>query len=103
MDQNLQEQFPQEIESLRGDKAGIEAQRSEIVTWDVQVSFQRAEFLLCSECQEHYQGQLQELKKTMVGDVQRLQDIWSGEAYTGIQFVLRWQTMIEGCVKECQN
>ncbi|CAE7629453.1 ALKBH3 [Symbiodinium sp. CCMP2456] len=37
----------QEIESLRGDKAGIE---------------------------EHYQGQLQELKKTMVGDVQRLQD-----------------------------
>eukprot|EP00434_Breviolum_minutum_P020533 symbB.v1.2.018106.t1/scaffold1432.1/size120878/10 len=37
----------QEIESLRSDKAGIE---------------------------EHYQGQLQELKKTMVGDVQRLQD-----------------------------
>eukprot|EP00913_Durusdinium_trenchii_P009183 g8632.t1 len=40
----------QEIESLRGDKAGIE---------------------------EHYQGQLQELKKTMVGDVQRLQDFES--------------------------
>eukprot|EP00933_Yihiella_yeosuensis_P065795 TRINITY_DN69783_c0_g1_i1.p1 TRINITY_DN69783_c0_g1~~TRINITY_DN69783_c0_g1_i1.p1 ORF type:complete len:125 (-),score=45.03 TRINITY_DN69783_c0_g1_i1:59-433(-) len=37
----------QEIESLRNDKAGIE---------------------------EHYQGQLQELKKTMVGDVQRMQD-----------------------------
>ena len=32
MDQNLQEQFPQEIESLRGDKAGIEVQRSEIAT-----------------------------------------------------------------------
>ena len=28
----------------------------------------------CRDCQEHYQGQLQELKKTMVGDVQRLQD-----------------------------
>ncbi|CAE7476360.1 unnamed protein product [Symbiodinium pilosum] len=37
----------QEIESLRNDKTGIE---------------------------EHYQAQLQELKKTMVGDVQRLQD-----------------------------
>merc|ERR1712066_815057 len=37
----------QEIESLRGDKASIES---------------------------HYQGQLQELKKTMVGDVQRMQE-----------------------------
>ncbi|CAE7455566.1 unnamed protein product [Symbiodinium sp. CCMP2456] len=37
----------QEIESLRNDKTGIE---------------------------DHYQAQLQELKKTMVGDVQRLQD-----------------------------
>merc|ERR1719440_1693794 len=37
----------QEIESLRGDKSNIES---------------------------HYQGQLQELKKTMVGDVQRMQE-----------------------------
>merc|ERR1712060_848140 len=37
----------QEIESLRGDKANIE---------------------------QHYQGQLQEMKKTMVGDVQRMQE-----------------------------
>merc|ERR1712087_777928 len=37
----------QEIESLRGDKSNIE---------------------------QHYQGQLQELKKTMVGDVQRMQE-----------------------------
>merc|ERR1719272_2519268 len=37
----------QEIESLRNDKQGIE---------------------------EHYQGQLQELKKTMVSDVQRMQE-----------------------------
>merc|ERR1711904_445530 len=37
----------QEIESLRNDKSGIEG---------------------------HYQGQLQELKKTMVSDVQRMQE-----------------------------
>merc|ERR1740120_669176 len=37
----------QEIESLRGDKSSIE---------------------------QHYQGQLNELKKTMVSDVQRMQD-----------------------------
>merc|ERR1712190_150466 len=37
----------QEIESLRGDKSNIE---------------------------QHYQGQLQEMKKTMVGDVQRMQE-----------------------------
>merc|ERR1712170_148793 len=37
----------QEIESLRNDKQGIE---------------------------KHYQGQLQELKKTMVSDVQRMQE-----------------------------
>eukprot|EP00443_Scrippsiella_acuminata_P088495 CAMPEP_0115470582 /NCGR_PEP_ID=MMETSP0271-20121206/52078_1 /TAXON_ID=71861 /ORGANISM="Scrippsiella trochoidea, Strain CCMP3099" /LENGTH=160 /DNA_ID=CAMNT_0002897733 /DNA_START=90 /DNA_END=570 /DNA_ORIENTATION=+ len=37
----------QEIESLRGDKSNIE---------------------------QHYQGQLQELKKTMVSDVQRMQE-----------------------------
>merc|ERR1711870_159669 len=37
----------QEIESLRGDKSNIE---------------------------QHYQGQLQELKKTMVADVQRMQE-----------------------------
>merc|ERR1719456_1137612 len=37
----------QEIESLRGDKQNIE---------------------------QHYQGQMQELKKTMVADVQRMQD-----------------------------
>merc|ERR1719207_426458 len=37
----------QEIESLRNDKAGIE---------------------------DHYRGQLQELKKTMVSDVQRMQE-----------------------------
>merc|ERR1712066_873398 len=37
----------QEIESLRGDKSSIE---------------------------QHYQSQLQELKKTMVGDVQRMQE-----------------------------
>merc|ERR1719262_1501140 len=37
----------QEIESLRGDKSNIE---------------------------KHYQGQLQEMKKTMVGDVQRMQE-----------------------------
>merc|ERR1712217_18304 len=37
----------QEIESLRGDKSNIE---------------------------QHYQAQLQEMKKTMVGDVQRMQE-----------------------------
>merc|ERR1719160_828062 len=37
----------QEIESLRSDKSNIE---------------------------QHYQGQLQEMKKTMVGDVQRMQE-----------------------------
>ena len=31
--------------------------------------------------QEHYQGQLQELKKTMVGDVQRLQECCQTAAF----------------------
>ena len=59
----------QEIESLRGDKAGIEAcarQQGRIHRLDLAFGG--------LWCQEHYQGQLQELKKTMVGDVQRLQD-----------------------------
>eukprot|EP00438_Fugacium_kawagutii_P028257 Skav219398 [mRNA] locus=scaffold1139:8772:11399:+ [translate_table: standard] len=53
----------QQIVTLKGEKTSLQQQ-----ILGLQRRVQEIEE------QEHYQGQLQELKKTMVGDVQRLQD-----------------------------
>lgn len=55
--------------------------------------------------QEHYQGQLQELKKTMVGDVQRLQDCSCAccmQVQSLAQSCLNLTLKTEGCTCLCR-